>query len=260
VRARISKLSRPAQLIAAVGILVLALGGTATAARLITGAQIKDSTITGRDIKDGSISASDLRRDAADALRGRDGVRGETGATGPRGEPGATGAKGEPGATGPKGATGADGPDTTRLGVLDANGNRLGDYLSGTSANGVGLSLTFLNPTDKRIYTINTNTGSYAVPTQEVYFKTNNCSGPGYVWAALNGNGPPPQNVFAQSGAQSPGDPMYVPADTQQTITSLSYRAGGGCSALFSPVSDEAYAIQPIGTIPAAKPVPLRIG
>src|SRR4051812_21134131 len=112
VRARISKLSRPAQLIAAVGILVFALGGTAAASRLITGAQIKNGTITGRDIKARSISASDLRRDAANALRGRDGIRGETGATGPRGETGATG---------PKGDTGANGSYATRPGVLDAH-------------------------------------------------------------------------------------------------------------------------------------------
>ena len=66
----ISKLSRPAQLIAAVAVLVIALGGTATAAKFITGAQIKDGTITGRDIKAGSIDASDLRKGEAMPERG----------------------------------------------------------------------------------------------------------------------------------------------------------------------------------------------
>jgi hypothetical protein len=242
--------------------LVLALGGTATAARLITGAQIKDGTITGRDIKARSITAADLRADAANALRGRDGVRGDTGATGPRGGTGATGPKGGTGATGPKGDTGADGSDATRLGVLDAHGNRLGDYLSGTSASGVGPSLTFLNPSDKRVYTIDTLTGAYAVPTQHVNFETNDCSGPGYLWQDAKGYAPPPQNVFAQHGATSPGDPMYVTTDTKQPITSRSsiFYDDGSCDTPSHPGTGTAYAIQPIGTIPADKPAPLRIG
>jgi len=222
VRARISKLSRPAQLIAAVAVLVIALGGTATAAKFITGAQIKDGTITGRDIKAGSIDASDLRSDAANALRGRDGVRGETGTTGPRGDTGArgeagasgalgadgktgpqgpkgdTGAtgpqgpKGETGGQGPQGPTGADGSDATRLGVLDAHGSRLGDY--------VGLTSSF--------------------PTQNFYFEGSNCSGRAYVYV---GSLVSPQIVFTRSDAVS-GDPMYVPAgSTTQSINYHSY-------------------------------------
>jgi collagen triple helix repeat protein len=115
MRARITKLSRPAQLTAAVAVLVIALAGTASAARLITGAQIKDGSITGRDIKAGSIGASNLRADAASALRGRDGApgatgaRGDTGPTGPRGDAGAQGVRGPKGDTGATGADGAAG-------------------------------------------------------------------------------------------------------------------------------------------------------
>jgi hypothetical protein len=175
--------------VGAVTVLVFSLGGTAAAARLITGAQIKDGSITGKDIKAGSLTASDLRGDAANALRGRDGLRGDTGAVGPRGETGATGPKGDAGAagvTGAKGATGvdgaggtdgargpqgeigpqgptgatgaqgpkgdtgdrgpqgpagADGSDATRLGVLNADGDRLGDYLGGGGGSMADLSL-----------------------------------------------------------------------------------------------------------------------
>ena len=248
MRARISKLSRPAQLIAAVAVLVIALGGTATAAKFITGAQIKDGTITGRDIKAGSIDASDLRSDAANALRGRDGVRGETGTTGPRGDTGArgeagasgalgadgktgpqgpkgdTGAtgpqgpKGETGGQGPQGPTGADGSDATRLGVLDAHGSRLGDYVGLTSSGGGPGILTFLN--DDNIYSINSVTGAYAFPTQNFYFEGSNCSGRAYVYV---GSLVSPQIVFTRSDAVS-GDPMYVPAgSTTQSINYHSY-------------------------------------
>ena len=43
-----------------VAALVLGLGGTATAAATITGAQIKNGTVTGKDVKDRSLSAADL--------------------------------------------------------------------------------------------------------------------------------------------------------------------------------------------------------
>lgn len=68
---------------------ILASAGTATAARLITGKQIKNGTITERD-----LSAS-VRAKLA-----------KVGATGPAGAPGASGApgaKGDTGATGPAG-------------------------------------------------------------------------------------------------------------------------------------------------------------
>ena len=41
--------------------LTLALSGTATAAVLITGAGVKDSSLTGADVKDGSITGADVR-------------------------------------------------------------------------------------------------------------------------------------------------------------------------------------------------------
>jgi hypothetical protein len=73
--------------------LVAALSiGTATAAKLITGAEIKNHSITGKDIKKRSLPLSVLRQPAA-------GAPGEKGEVGPRGERGLTGA------TGPEGAS-----------------------------------------------------------------------------------------------------------------------------------------------------------
>ena len=60
--------------------IVISSAATATAAKLITGAQIKNGTITGADIKNGSISAVDLAPDAARA--GAAGARGSDGAAG----------------------------------------------------------------------------------------------------------------------------------------------------------------------------------
>ena len=232
MRARISKLSRPAQLIAAVGVLVLALGGTATAARLITGAQIKDGTITGRDIKAGSISASDLRGDAANALRSRDGIRGETGATGPRGD---TGAAGE-GRTryGPKGRHGRSRPAGTGrcrrfgwdpTGVFDADGNRLGDYLSGvTSPVGIGAALTFLNRNDDRVYSIDPGTGAYKFASVSFEFESTDCSGPGYV-IALAG---PRKTCSCRRGTRTrPPETRSTSLATRKTLTFRSHSFSG---------------------------------
>jgi hypothetical protein len=87
--------------------LLIALGGTATAAVLITGRDIKDESVTGadirnqtlgtRDIKDGSLRSADFQRGQL--------PRGATGATGATGAQGATGGQGAPGGTGPSGTS-----------------------------------------------------------------------------------------------------------------------------------------------------------
>jgi hypothetical protein len=88
--------------------LLLAGTGSAAAATLITGAQVKDSSLTGRDIKDGSLSARDLRNGT---LRGASsGPRGPQGAQGPQGADGPAGPQGAVGPAGPSGATGEAGP------------------------------------------------------------------------------------------------------------------------------------------------------
>lgn len=66
--------------------IVLSSAVTATAAKLITGAQIKNGTITSADIRDGSIRAVDLAPGTATA--------GPVGAAGVQGAAGASGAAG----------------------------------------------------------------------------------------------------------------------------------------------------------------------
>ena len=104
------------------------MAGSATAASLITGAQIKDNSVTGRDIKDESLTLADVKPSAAKALKGK---RGPAGAPGPKGVKGDTGPRG---ANGPQGVAGPTGPAGLSLlspppsgqlvvggGILDAN-------------------------------------------------------------------------------------------------------------------------------------------
>jgi Collagen triple helix repeat (20 copies) len=87
-------------LIVVVAILVGA--GGATAAQLITGAQIKNSSVTGRDVKNESLTKKDFRG----RVRGPRGFLGPQGAQGPQGPAGPAGAQGAQGAVGPQGPPG----------------------------------------------------------------------------------------------------------------------------------------------------------
>jgi hypothetical protein len=99
--------------------LVVAMSGTAvgqdavsSAAKLITGAGIKDHTITAADVKNHSLLAKDFKRGQL--------PKGATGATGPQG---AQGPQGIQGPQGPKGDTGAPGAPATPLwAVVDSTG------------------------------------------------------------------------------------------------------------------------------------------
>jgi hypothetical protein len=81
---------------------VVASAGTAGAAKLITGAQIKNGTITAKDLS--------RPLQAKLARIGAGGVGGATGATGQRGERGERGERGPAGPPGPPGPRGADAP------------------------------------------------------------------------------------------------------------------------------------------------------
>lgn len=85
---------------------ILAAGGTAYAAVVVTGANVRNSSLTGADVKNGSLASTDF---SATSLRGlrTAGERGETGAAGPTGDDGPIGDKGR---TGDEGADGADAP------------------------------------------------------------------------------------------------------------------------------------------------------
>jgi hypothetical protein len=87
----------PAMVVAVIAV-VLASVGSATAARLITSAQIKNNSVTSKDIKNRSL----LRRDfkPGQLLRGPQGPRGAQGLQGAQGPQGLRGAAGAPGRDG----------------------------------------------------------------------------------------------------------------------------------------------------------------
>ena len=95
---RIKKIKRPriATILASLALLI-ALGGTATAAGLINGKQIKNNSIPGKKLKNKTITRNKLAPKTVKALKGQQGPQGEPGAKGE------TGAKGEPGEPGPSG-------------------------------------------------------------------------------------------------------------------------------------------------------------
>jgi hypothetical protein len=109
-----------AGLVVGIVAVMLALGGTAVAAKLITGKQVKN----------GSLQLRDLSKKARTKLRG---ASGPTGPKGEPGEPGEPGEKGEPGATGPKGDPGSP-AESTRVAA---------DY-SGVGANLAAVTSTSL--------------------------------------------------------------------------------------------------------------------
>jgi hypothetical protein len=79
--------------------LFVAVGGTATAATVITGKQIRNNSVTGADIRNSSLGNADVRNGsllARDFRRGQlpRGARGFTGATGAAGARGAAGVNG----------------------------------------------------------------------------------------------------------------------------------------------------------------------
>lgn len=96
-------MNRLTQTIVIVVALVAAGAGSATAARLITGKQIKDGSITKRDLRTGTLQA------------------GPQGAPGPAGAPGAPGAAGAKGDKGDPGEPGARGPSDVFIHRLDGN-------------------------------------------------------------------------------------------------------------------------------------------
>jgi Collagen triple helix repeat (20 copies) len=83
--------------------LTLVTGGTAGAAKLLSGKDIKDNSITGVDVKDRSLTAADFRGSIA-------GPAGPAGPKGDPGQPGTPGPAGEKGQIGPVGPAGPQGP------------------------------------------------------------------------------------------------------------------------------------------------------
>jgi len=92
-------------LVAAIALMATA-GAGATAALMITGKQIKDSSVTSQDIKNNSLKVKDLSARAQAKLKGRTGATGAAGARGPAGPAGTSGLPGLPGLPGIPGLSG----------------------------------------------------------------------------------------------------------------------------------------------------------
>jgi Collagen triple helix repeat (20 copies) len=115
----------------AAAVAVIVGGGSATAARLITGKDIRDGSITARDIRQGGISLNRLSKGTQRLLRttssnsfsgnsqsaGPKGDKGDKGDTGPAGPQGPKGDKGDPGASGKDGTSATSG----NWGIIDRN-------------------------------------------------------------------------------------------------------------------------------------------
>ena len=109
-KARVRSIGRSGVAVAAVALCVGA-GGTAVAAKMITGKDVRNSSLTGIDIRNKSLTKKDFRGSIRGARgpQGLAGAPGAAGATGPSGVTGSTGPTGNAGNTGATGATGAAG-------------------------------------------------------------------------------------------------------------------------------------------------------
>lgn len=168
-------------------------GGTATAASLITSANIKDGTIQKRDIAKNQISMSRLTPGVRALIKkarkpGKDGTNGVNGQNGVNGHDGANGAKGDKGDAGPQGIAGPQGPQgpagpvgpqgpqggnsglpagfwfTNNSVGLTASGVLFGPYADGGAAGGsvyfTGLNGKTLAEVSELVYTFNYTTSN----------------------------------------------------------------------------------------------------
>lgn len=85
---RIKQFRPSAGMVVAVIALFAALAGTATAARLITGKQIKNNSVTSRDVRNSSLTGGDVKDRSLGPNDFSGSVEGPRGPRGPEGLPG----------------------------------------------------------------------------------------------------------------------------------------------------------------------------
>jgi hypothetical protein len=189
----------------------ICLGGTATAASLITGDNIVDGSVTGADIKRGSVSHRKLSEGVWKKIKHADsratGARGHTGSVGP---PGTQGAKGDTGAAGAVGAAGA-------FVVKDANDVTAGTLLGSVTT--LNLTFDFAGHT----FTANASSGAPNLPHATFRFLTNDCTGPPLTTAIA------PLQTALRSDPGDPGVYVMTGAASTQTVQS-GLNGAGGCS------------------------------
>jgi len=125
------RIPSPATCVSTVALL-FAVTGTATAAGLITGAQIKNNTVGSPDIRNNSIATQDVKNNSLTSLDVHDGslkatdfAAGEltTGPAGPAGPAGSAGPTGPAGVAGPQGVPGASGVQIVTVSTVSNSAN-----------------------------------------------------------------------------------------------------------------------------------------
>jgi hypothetical protein len=107
---------------------ILVGAGGATAAQVITGAQIRNNSVTGKDVRNNSLTGRDVRNKSLTRRDFRGSVRG------PRGPQGPQGVQGVQGPVGPSGATNV----TVRSGPVEPTGTSIAACNPGERAVGGG--------------------------------------------------------------------------------------------------------------------------
>ena len=136
---------------------VLAMAGTATAAKMISGKQIKDASITGKDVKDGSLTSKDL----------------DGSVTGQRGERGPAGPQGPAGAQGPAGSAVAYGHVTYVGGLMRLDSARSKNVTVTEGPDFVCVDATV--PVHNAIAVTDFNGGNQPLTTAQVTYDTTGC-------------------------------------------------------------------------------------
>ena len=127
-------------LIVSVAVGILAAVGTATAASLITSADIKNNTVQSKDIKNRTIQTKDMSGAAKRALKGN---------TGPQGLQGPQGPIGPQGPAGTNGTNGTNGAPATKLwAVISSGGTPTVSRSSG------GVTVSYVNSVGQSQYQV----------------------------------------------------------------------------------------------------------
>ena len=190
--------------------LVIAAGGAATAAKLITGKDIKNGSITSADMKNGTIKGKDIKpgtiseKQLSGKVIDRLNSGGTQGPQGPKGDPGPQGPKGDTGPQGPKGDPGTPAPGGFI--VKDGDGNTVDGFVSPGLTRVVGGGLWDYK-WDGDVY-----------PNIELSFTTADCTGTPYGY----GNAGPQPRFTAANGIS------YRYQGAQQTLPENSWLSTGG--------------------------------